>query len=64
MYNNRSGNWNSSLGSDALYFNTTGVSNTAIGYQSLLNNNASWNTGVGVTSLMNNTSGYSNVAVG
>lgn len=49
----------------ALYSNTTGLHNTAVGYQSLFSNTTgSVNTAIGLTALYNNTSGSNNTALG
>lgn len=61
---NTDSNTNSVLGVGALY-NSTGVNNVAIGYQSLYNNvSISGLTAVGYKSLTNNTEGVFNTAVG
>lgn len=53
-----------SLGNQALS-NNLGTSNTAIGYQALINNaNSSQNTALGATALESNTTGQYNTAVG
>lgn len=61
-------NSNTSLGTDSLKNildgTTTGGSNTAIGYNSLYNNNASNNTAVGTASMYKNTTGSYNTATG
>jgi len=55
---------NTALGINALVGNSTGVSVTAIGCQSLAANTANYQTAVGSNSLAANTSGSENVAVG
>jgi hypothetical protein len=57
-------NGNTFLGDNALV-STTGVADTAIGYQALLSNtNGSWNTAVGANALQLNTTGIGNTATG
>ena len=66
-----SGEFNTSVGQDALKVNTRDF-NTAVGYRSLYNNavaaslanDGTNNTGVGVYSLYSNTNGYNNVGIG
>jgi len=66
-----SGNFNTSLGRDALRA-TTRDSNTAVGYRALYNNalaptmanHGTNNTGIGMNALYTNTNGYNNVSIG
>lgn len=66
-----SGEFNTSVGQDALKVNTRDE-NTAVGYRALYNNaiaavtanDGTKNTGVGVYSLYSNTNGYNNVGIG
>jgi hypothetical protein len=54
-----------SSGFQALYFNTTGNRNTALGYWALKDNSqGSFNTGIGAQALFNNTTGSYNVGIG
>ena len=63
--NNTTGLYNTALGYQALYGNTSADYNTAIGYQSLyLSTTGSQNTANGVFALRNNTTGYRNTASG
>jgi hypothetical protein len=55
---------NTVVGSGALYSNTTGTNNTALGYQTLYSNTNSFNTAVGFNALYSNTNGYYNNALG
>ncbi len=56
---------NIAVGYLALYYNTTGFSNTANGYQSLYNNlGGNNNTAIGSASLQLNTNGSQNTAIG
>jgi hypothetical protein len=55
---------NSFFGTNTGIINTTGVSNTGMGYNALSNSNSSYNTAVGVTSLRNLSSGGSNTFMG
>lgn len=55
---------NSFFGTNTGIINTTGVSNTGMGYNALSNSNSSYNTAIGVTSLRNLTSGGSNTFMG
>lgn len=60
-----SGGFNTAIGSEALYANTSGGHNTASGANALLENNTgSYNTATGVSALYSNTSGGVNTAVG
>jgi hypothetical protein len=53
------------VGSQALFFNSSGNANTAIGYQALYNNATGlYNTANGESALFNNTTGNNNTAVG
>ena len=59
------GKYNSSLGIDALFENTSGFENTAIGALALKLNTAGFdNTAIGVASMRDNTSGDQNTALG
>ena len=64
MFNNTSGNNNTSMGYQSLNTNTTGLSNVSIGYQSLFTNTGSCNTSIGTVSLHDNTTGQYNTAIG
>ena len=56
---------NTSLGTNALFSNTTGINNTAIGFDALVSNTAgSANTATGVNALASNTTGGFNTAIG
>jgi len=59
-------NTNTSIGFESLKGNTgTGIDNTAIGYQTMVNNSSGYqNTVVGVNALSQNSSGYENSALG
>ena len=58
-------NYNTGIGEDSLFFNTTGDSNTGLGVYSIKNNTTGrGNTGIGVNALAKNTTGYYNVALG
>ena len=59
-----SGVYNTAIGHQALYSNSTGTNNTAIGKNALFNSIGSFNTGIGVSALNSNLNGGSNVAVG
>jgi hypothetical protein len=60
-----SGTQNSGFGSDALSGNSTGSSNTALGYRTLFANTSGLgNTAVGSSALISNTTGSSNIAIG
>jgi len=57
--------YNTGIGYQSLYLNTTGYSNTANGYYSLYSNTTgNYNTANGVSSLRSNTTGYQNTANG
>jgi hypothetical protein len=58
------GNENTALGQSALVNNSTGMNNTAVGFQALQNSNADGNTATGYQALMSNTSGTFNTAYG
>jgi hypothetical protein len=56
---------NTFFGSDAFISNTTGTTNTAVGYRALrVNLSGSHNTGIGADTLLVNTSGIRNTALG
>lgn len=55
---------NTVVGSGAFNSNSTGLQNTAIGYQSLRNNTGLYNTALGFQSAYSNTTGERNTAVG
>ena len=55
---------NTAVGASALNANSTGANNTAVGYQSLLNNTANNNVAYGFSSLKANTSGTQNTGIG
>lgn len=58
-------NWNTAVGSKALYINTTGYSNTATGHNALLQNTTGFNnTTMGAFSNYFNTTGSANTAMG
>src|SRR3989338_2044428 len=60
-----SGNANSVLGAQALYFNTTGSNNSALGFVALYNNTTgSQNSALGRSALESNTTGSYNTALG
>src|SRR5438876_7655028 len=59
-----SGAGNTGLGWHALYDNTTGSYNTAVGAGALIFNNGDSNTAVGAAALLLNTTGTENTAVG
>lgn len=60
-----SGDYNTGVGSSALYTLTTGVRNTGIGYQSLLRmTSGSYNTGVGYGSMLSTTTSSHNTGIG
>src|SRR5262245_59608528 len=63
LVNNSSGNFNTAISYEALLFNGTGSTDTAVGVGALLHNNASSNTAVGYGALTNST-GNSNIALG
>ncbi len=57
--------WATAVGYEALYYNTTGLSNTAAGYRALFSNTTgSENTAVGSAALVANTTGVFNTAAG
>ena len=56
--------YNVSFGYGALYSLTTGIGNTAVGYQSLYYNTGNSNTATGSTALFSNTTGGGNTADG
>ena len=59
------GKFNTGIGTNALYFNSTGIENLAIGLFSMyLNTTGSQNTALGVRSLITNKTGNNNVAIG
>ena len=58
------GQYNTCVGDGTMPFNTSGASNTAIGFQALYNTNGSLNTAVGQNSLFNSVGGNNNVAIG
>jgi hypothetical protein len=59
------GAYNSAMGFEALYSNTTGEQNTAVGYHTLYSNTTGYyNSAMGTQSLYSNTTGYYNSAVG
>lgn len=63
--NDDGNNYNTSVGSNSLLFNTSGYGNTAIGYNSMLSNTSGPdNTSIGASALRHNTTGASNLAVG
>lgn len=57
-------NYNTAIGSNALFTNTTGNANTAIGRNALYSNNEYCNTAVGNNALKENTSGYNSSVFG
>ncbi len=58
-------NYNTAVGKNALYTNTTGFDNTAIGRKALYSNlGGSSNTAVGVLALQSNSTGTKNTAIG
>ncbi len=58
-------NYNTAVGKNALYTNTTGFDNTAIGRKALYSNlGGSCNTAVGVLALQSNSTGTKNTAIG
>ena len=61
--NNASGNFNTAIGYQALLFNGTGSTDTAVGVNALLHNNGSNNTAVGYGALTNST-GSTSIALG
>ena len=60
----KSNNYNTAVGHQALYSNTTGFYNTTQGYKSLYTNSGSHNTAQGHNSLYSNTTGGHNTAIG
>jgi trimeric autotransporter adhesin len=59
-----SGRRNLGIGFSALASIVSGASNTAVGYQALMNTTGSSNTGIGYQALMANTTGTNNTALG
>jgi len=57
-------NENTALGQSALVNNTTGMNNTAVGFQALQHSNADGNTATGYQALVSNISGTFNTAYG
>ena len=57
-------NENTALGQSALVNNSSGMNNTAVGFQALQNSNADGNTATGYQALKSNTSGSFNTAYG
>src|SRR5436190_9618539 len=57
-------NFNTAEGDDALFSLTTGVANTALGFDALYNNNGDANTAIGDSALYLNTTGNDNTATG
>jgi hypothetical protein len=55
---------NTAVGYQALYANISGLENTAVGDQALLNNTGNFNVAVGGAALLTNTAGNENTAVG
>src|SRR5580765_8231468 len=55
-------NDNTALGQSALVNNSSGMNNTAVGFQALQNSNADGNTATGYQALMSNNSGTFNTA--
>ena len=65
MNRNVSGNNNTAVGENALYYNQSGSYNVSIGSQSLKNNTSgNSNIAIGYEGLFNNTYGYENIAIG
>jgi hypothetical protein len=58
------GNGNTAEGTGALFSLTTGVNNTAMGFDALYNNNGDYNTANGYQALYTNTTGTNNTATG
>jgi hypothetical protein len=52
------------VGHDSQNLNMTGAQNDSLGYYSLFSNTASWNTAIGFESMLNNVTGEYNTAVG
>jgi Chaperone of endosialidase len=62
---NNSGSYNTAVGFDALFSNTSGEFNTALGYTALLSNTTgNPNTAVGNAAMYNNTTSFGNTAIG
>ena len=59
-----SGNFNTAVGSQALFSTTSGVGSTAIGTDALFHNTTGSGVAVGGSSLYNNTTGTGNTAIG
>jgi hypothetical protein len=60
-----SGNHNTAVGANSLYYNSTGYESVSIGVNSLFNNTTGYqNTAIGFSSMTSNTTGYHNTAVG
>jgi len=59
-----SGNYNTAVGSQALFSTTTGVGSTAIGTNALFHNTTGSGVAVGGSTLYNNTTGTGNTAIG
>src|SRR5439155_27046268 len=57
-------NANTAEGTNALFSLTTGLANTAIGYQALYHNTTGTNTATGYQALFTNTTGSGNTAAG
>src|SRR5437773_9588312 len=57
-------NANTAEGTNALFSLTTGLANTAIGYQALYHNTTGTNTAIGYQALLTNTTGTGNTAAG
>ncbi|MCO6162089.1 tail fiber domain-containing protein, partial [Flavobacterium sp. NRK F7] len=57
-------NFNTAIGKSAMYTNTTGVGNTAVGVNTLYNHTADGATAVGINALYNNTTGVNNTSIG
>jgi len=61
----RTTNWNTAVGLEALFSNTSGYVNTAIGVKALRGNiNGYYNTACGTSALFSNSSGNRNTAIG
>ena len=64
-YSNVGGNYNTSIGANALFSNTSGYANSANGRSALYSNTSGrWNTANGASSLYSNTEGNANTANG
>ena len=62
---NGGGGYNTAVGAESLYGNTTGASNVGSGHRALgSNTTGSGNTGIGLQSLLTNTTGSNNTAIG